>query len=534
MEVEFWATTHTGLARDHNEDNFLVDRDLSLFMVCDGMGGHAAGEVASALSVRVIHQMLQEHQWVLDDYTQDMTSEAARQAVLELLHQAISEANRQVFALGQLDPEREGMGTTCCALLLLGGRGFVGHVGDSRIYRIREQQVDQITDDHSLLNEMIRQGRAREGDQIPNQNAVTRAVGVRESVEVDVYEVDVQTQDLFVLCSDGFSEYIERGAQLVGMIDPADLEASSQRCIEHALEGGGKDNITTILLRVRELDAAKKVLMYSPTAKLLRASPLFSEATPSEIARLCEVVDRHAFEPGDMIIEPNRSADCICLIVSGSVGVSGTEVGVTALHAGDTFGELSLLGRAHPREGYEALAPTRLLVFRREPLFELLRESPNLAGRVFFGLASNMADQLHRVPADLRYDPQLWDEINIVGDHTPLPSTVIVQEQAMLTQQDRPSPPSLDEPSGPPPLKQTQGNKGPKTPKKTMRLSPVGRRGGAKKERTSTPASPKKRQPPRPPVPYEGDDDDTQKSVVVDDLRKTAEFDRTGEKFDKI
>lgn len=428
MEVQFWATTHTGRVRDHNEDNFLVDSDLNLFVVCDGMGGHAGGEVASAISVRTIHEVVGSRRDVIDNLARDPSNPSARDTLLGLLDRAITEASNRVYAAAQHDSTRKGMGTTCSALIVCGGRGFVGHVGDSRIYRLRGGSVEQLTDDHSLLNEMIRQGRAKAGDSIPNQNAVTRAVGVRDSVEVDVEEIELRDGDRFLLCSDGLSGYLENDAQIVDLLDDDDLEVIAEACIEHALDGGGKDNITAILVDTLDTAASQQTRLDSRLAEMIAVNPIFEHVTPSELASLAEIAERHGFEAGATIIEQGMSAESLCLIVKGSVGVIGPEASVTVLETGSCFGAMSLLGAAPPDEGYEALEPTNLLVFRRDTLFEMLRERPELSAKVLYGVASSLAHQLRRVPADLRYEPQRWDEVRIEGeDQTPAPGSLVVK-----------------------------------------------------------------------------------------------------------
>ncbi|QDG54330.1 cyclic nucleotide-binding domain-containing protein [Persicimonas caeni] len=428
MEVQFWATTDTGRVRDHNEDNFLVDSDLNLFVVCDGMGGHAGGEVASAISVRTIHEVVSSRREVIENLEREPSNPSHRDTLLGLLERAITEASNRVYAAAQHDSTRKGMGTTCSALIVCGGRGFVGHVGDSRIYRVRSGRVEQLTDDHSLLNEMIRQGRAKAGDSIPNQNAVTRAVGVRDSVEVDVDEIEILDGDRFLLCSDGLSGYLESDGQILDLLDGEDLEVIAEACIDHALDSGGKDNITAILVDASSTGAAKQTRLDSRVVEMIASSPIFEHVTPSELASLAEVAERHGFEAGATIIDKGMSAESLCLIVKGSVGVLGPEANVTVLETGSFFGAMSLVGGAPPDEACEALEPTNLLVFRRQPLFALLRERPELSSKVLYGLASTFARQLRRVPADLRNEPRRWDEVSIQGeDETPAPGSLVVK-----------------------------------------------------------------------------------------------------------
>jgi serine/threonine protein phosphatase PrpC len=430
MEVQFWATTDPGRVRDDNEDNYLVDSDLNLFVVCDGMGGHAGGEVASAISVQAIHEVVTEQRDLIDNLEREPSKPEHREAILTLLERAITEASDRVYSAGQRDSERNGMGTTCSALLVLGGRGFIGHVGDSRIYRIRQDQVEQMTDDHSLLNEMIRQGRAKAGDSIPNQNAVTRAVGVREVVDVDTSEIELAVGDLFVLCSDGLSGYLDDDEQLLSLVDGDDLERCTNACIQHALKGGGKDNITTILVGIASAGASQQTRLDSRTAETLASVPYFAHATPSELAQLASVADRHGFDAGSTIIEQDMSADALCVIVKGSVGVTSSDASVTVLEPGESFGAVSLFAGAVAGETYEALEPTKLIVFRRAPFFEMLRRAPELSSKVLSGLAARFAGQLRRVPAELRFEPQRWDTVRIqTDDHTPAPGALVVNDR---------------------------------------------------------------------------------------------------------
>ena len=153
MELFFWAVIDVGKKREINEDNFLVDKKLSLFVVADGMGGHASGEVASKLAVHEFRNAVEADHGAIDKYAKGDAS-VRPQDVLTLLEEAIQAAGQAVYKKGQVEPEKRGMGTTTSALLIAGDRGFIAHVGDSRIYMLRAGQVVQLTEDHSLVNEL--------------------------------------------------------------------------------------------------------------------------------------------------------------------------------------------------------------------------------------------------------------------------------------------------------------------------------------------------------------------------------------------
>src|SRR5512138_2722524 len=199
MELKYWAATDVGRMRDHNEDSFLIDRNLNLFVVCDGMGGHAAGEIASNLAIHEVREAVKQNHDVVERFTAKDPN-ARPDEILTILEHSIRSACSVIYRRAQSEPEKRGMGTTCTVLLIAGERGFMAHVGDSRIYLLRQNKVHQITDDHSLINELIKRGKVTKDtiDQSPYKNyknAVTRAVGVYENVDVDTLDFEVLPGD---------------------------------------------------------------------------------------------------------------------------------------------------------------------------------------------------------------------------------------------------------------------------------------------------------------------------------------------------
>jgi serine/threonine protein phosphatase PrpC len=275
MQIQFWAATDVGLTRNHNEDNFLVDRKLNLFIVADGMGGHAAGEIASSVAVHEVRKVLMESREVIDRYASS-GSVLRRQPVLSLIDRAISQACQLVYRLAQEDSERHGMGTTLSMLLIINGRGFVGHVGDSRIYMTRGAEAKLVTEDHSVINELIKSGRLNpeEAHNSPYKNAVTRAVGVHEAVEVDTFDFEVKPGDNYLLCSDGLSGYFERDEEIKPYLADEDIKQIPQRLIDYANHCGGKDNITAIIVRMSGEQA--KSSLFNPPSSVTSSTGGFS------------------------------------------------------------------------------------------------------------------------------------------------------------------------------------------------------------------------------------------------------------------
>jgi protein phosphatase len=244
-----YGTTHLGRRRSSNEDAFYVDDELGLYVVADGMGGHAAGEVASREAVDTLYGMVKRGIGDLHELVEPLSEVDAR-AACRLMESAVQAATYFVYSIAEIDREKSGMGTTLSALLVLGDFAVTAQVGDSRIYRIEAGAVEQLTEDHTLIAWQLKQGliTPQEAARSPHKNVITRAVGNREYVQVDTRCVPLASGARFLLCSDGLHGYLhtEDIAPIVGMAGNRAVE----RFIELANERGGKDNITAILVEL--------------------------------------------------------------------------------------------------------------------------------------------------------------------------------------------------------------------------------------------------------------------------------------------
>jgi serine/threonine protein phosphatase PrpC len=252
-DVTFAVLTDVGQQRDHNEDNYLVDKKMGLYVVCDGMGGHAAGEVASALAVRTFHEEAKKNFEFVEDYIAGKTGieKVTRRQILMMLESAINRASSRVHAEAQKDAAKRGMGTTLVAILVAKNQAFVVWVGDSRIYLLRDGVLEQLTEDHTVYNELLKRKKLprEEIEKLPQKNAITRAIGVYEHTEPDSLIVDLVSGDRFLLCSDGLSGYFEDDVEDLGrMMSQPDETAAVKAMIDAANTRGGKDNITAVLV----------------------------------------------------------------------------------------------------------------------------------------------------------------------------------------------------------------------------------------------------------------------------------------------
>jgi len=250
MELSFWAATDVGKKREANEDNFLVDKKLSLFVVADGMGGHASGEVASKMAADVLQEFYSRSKD--DEATWPYKMDRHLSYVENRLVVGIKMANQRIFQSAAHDAKFKGMGTTIVSGQIVGDKFYIAHVGDSRCYRIRGATIQQMTRDHSLLEDYKdAKPNMSEDEQrkFPHKNVITRALGMRETVQVDVLAHDIQDQDVFLLCSDGLSGMIE-DAKIMELVKAApDLELAVSKLVEAANEAGGTDNITVLALQ---------------------------------------------------------------------------------------------------------------------------------------------------------------------------------------------------------------------------------------------------------------------------------------------
>lgn len=247
VRIIAWPATDVGRVRSHNEDSYLVDASLGLYLVADGMGGHAGGAHASQMCVDVVDKVVRRGIEGLNGASKD----SVLQAVPELLSASASEASARIFDQAQADPRLQGMGTTLTGIYVHGERGFVVHVGDSRAYQIRGGSAHQLTNDHSWLNEQVQAGLLTEEEAAASdlKHIITRSVGFERQVQADVIPVSIQLGDAFLLCSDGMSNYIDTDeiAELARDHFYADLP---HICTDLANKRGGEDNVTVLVALV--------------------------------------------------------------------------------------------------------------------------------------------------------------------------------------------------------------------------------------------------------------------------------------------
>lgn len=249
MKIESSGCSDVGKVRENNEDSYLIEEARGLYLVADGMGGHLGGKTASTMAVNTILEAVEDQ---YAELVEEARAEPVESSMLpRLLADAIRKACSTIFERAAADPELRGMGTTVTAMLVLEGRAFVAHVGDSRCYLYRDQGVTQVTDDHSLVNEQIKAGILTEEQAAEShlKNIITRSVGFERDVSVDTLILSLQEGDRFLLCSDGLSNLVN-DAEIGEALGAMALESVPESMVQLANDRGGDDNITVVCLSI--------------------------------------------------------------------------------------------------------------------------------------------------------------------------------------------------------------------------------------------------------------------------------------------
>jgi len=250
--LDIASLSHPGMVRAHNEDSIFVDGEAGIAILADGMGGYSAGEIASGIAVTVVASgMLPELQSGRELSKVDVQSGLTHGA--QLLQQQIAAANKGIYEAAQARPECAGMGTTIVATVFCGNRVSIGHIGDSRCYRLRGEKFEQLTRDHSLLQEQIDSGAltAEQAKFSLNKNLVTRALGIEAIVPADIAEYRMEANDIYLLCSDGLTDMVEPDV-IQSIVDEkrSELAVAVADLVDIANQNGGRDNISVVLVRV--------------------------------------------------------------------------------------------------------------------------------------------------------------------------------------------------------------------------------------------------------------------------------------------
>ncbi len=370
-----------GRVRTANEDALLVDNDLGLYIVCDGMGGHAAGEVASSLAVEVASRTVNESRGLIERARagEDVFDDLARAA-----EDALHAASNAVYTRATTDHDLAGMGTTMTLLLVAGSKAIVAHVGDTRLYLLRGTQVHQLSNDHTLVAELLKKGQLDEENvkRTPFAHVLSRAIGTQESVAVDALQIDVLAGDTFVLCTDGLHDHLVSPDRLLELVGDR-VEDAPASLVGFANESGGADNITVVLVHV-EADEGERTSLDQLDADVharleaLASTFLFQDLSLAQLSRVLEIAELVAVEAGGTLAREGDRCSCMYVVLDGRVAVTRNGAPAGELARGNLAGATTLLNPRPARATLHANGDAHLLRIDGAAFRSLVQRRPFL------------------------------------------------------------------------------------------------------------------------------------------------------------
>ncbi len=408
MQIMSWGRTDVGRTRSNNEDSYLRDPELGLYLVADGMGGHAAGEVASQTAADVIGRVLTENQALF----QGLDSNSAPQewdALISLIESAFQQASQTVANMAAVDSEKAGMGTTLSVLVTIGSKGLMAHVGDSRIYLVRDNKLYQLSEDHSYVGEMIRKGRMTpaEGRMSPFANLLTRAVGLQPQVQVDTLLFDMLPADTYLISSDGLHDAFEDPEHMLPLLCQDDGAAIVRQLIDTANEKYGKDNISAVVVRVSGDPTEHDEI--SLQFQALQQTYLFRYVTYEEMLRVVGVIRFHDGRAGELLFREGDSGSELYILLSGSVVILKDGRILRELGPGGHFGEMAIVDRSPRSATATVQEPCRLMILSQEGIYSIIRNEPRIGIKMLWGLSEVLSARL-RENSDLL--TRVWNQLD--------------------------------------------------------------------------------------------------------------------------
>lgn len=402
VHVSAYSATDPGRRRKNNEDAFLVDGGLGLYVVADGMGGQKAGEVASNRAVSVVRSEVAARVDVLEEFAKEDTPDL-RTAAQHVLEKAIQSACAEVYRMAQENPAYGGMGTTVVAALIAGERAVVANVGDSRAYLLRMGQLYRLTEDHTLVGTQMKAGllTKEEAMRSPLRNVLIRAVGNQPSVQVDTLLLEILPGDRLVLCTDGLHGYLDEDSAAEAMLQQPDAALLPTKMIELANSRGGRDNITVVVAEIEGEELPEESLEASTKMDALVQSPLFAHLTYKEQIAVLGIARLHSYAPGEDIVVEGQPMGDLYLLLRGRVSVLKGGAPVASLIGGSHFGEMGLVDEGKRSATVKALVPTRALMLPRADLINLMKREPVLAVKLLWAIVQVLSERLRQADVSL-------------------------------------------------------------------------------------------------------------------------------------
>lgn len=393
--IRFAAKTHPGKRRKSNEDAMLALPEHGLFVVADGVGGRAAGEVASALTI----ETFEAHASTLSEAVAEYAAApewGSRNRVLEALDAVCQEASARVYEEAETSARR-GMTTTLVVALVGGGAAFLAHVGDSRAYLVRDGLIRQLTEDHSMVNDLVRSGQMTwdEARRSRYRSVITRAVGLYPNVQADLMSIEILPGDRLLISSDGLSDPVPTD-KIEELSCQNDVETAVLDLIDAALDGGGPDNVTCVLA---EPEATPETEVARARAQIMHDLFLFEGLPFHARLRVSRICRELKFTPGQSLVNEGDIGDTMFVIVQGDVSVTRNGVQLACLSAGEHFGELGLLEAEKRSASVSGTTFGSALLVSRRDLHDFCSREPALGNALLWRLLRTLGDRLRTTNA---------------------------------------------------------------------------------------------------------------------------------------
>lgn len=398
MKIHSYAASDCGRRRDNNEDHYLIDESLGLYVVCDGMGGHAAGEVAAERSVAFAAEHIRRRADLLESAG---SSPEGYFRVLELAEEATQQASRRLYQQACSDSGLAGMGATMTMLLVVDNKAVMAHVGDSRLYMLRRGRLHLLSSDHTLANELLAAGGLTLEQAAVSQysHVLTRTIGQQELVHVESLLFDLFPGDTCLLCSDGLSNYFEDPAALAPYLASERLSDIPRQLVQYANDRGGADNITAVILRVESEADDSEADDFELQIATLRSTFLCRKFSISRLMRVLNISSMIHCAAGQQLLSAGQVCDGMYIVMAGRLQVDDGALLTGDLMRGDVIGESSLLRTAKIYESVAAVEPSRLMFIPRSQFVKLIRRVPKLGNGLLSNLGRHLSEQLDHVRA---------------------------------------------------------------------------------------------------------------------------------------
>ena len=410
LQIRGWAATDVGQRRSRNEDRFFRDPDRGVFAVADGIGGKPGGAKASELVVRQIDERAEDIRRFVD--RRDAPLEACgRDEIFEFLTDAVQAINQRVYSQRDSSKFPRGIGSTLDLVVLASGGAFVLHVGDSRVYLLRGEQIYRITRDHTYEQQLRDNHRGDPREQHPEKygHVLTRSMGGRPRVTADRLFVDLRPGDRLLLCTDGVTRHLT-GSDILTLSGECDDEMVPQRLIDEANDRGGLDNSTAVLVSVdRGGEEAPESADFAraPTqpdtfrrVRFLESVMLFSELEFQELLKVLRFVRTRHAPKGEVIISRGDPVDGLYFVMEGQLTVELNQKRLTTLNAGDHFGEFALFGQPVRSADVKAEESSELLFISKGNFEKLVDETPDVGTKLLWQLLARSSQIIQEMLAE--------------------------------------------------------------------------------------------------------------------------------------